>query len=382
MTSRITVVAVFLAVLTPGLAGAFDLHGQVDLLVRDAMKANGAVGVVMGIYKDGETQVLGYGEVVKGGGKQPDGDTVYEVGSITKTFTGILLAEQVLAGQMKLEAPVQDYLPANVRLPSVPGGPVTVRQLVTHNGGFPHRPDNMQPYDPANPYAKYTDEALYTYLAAYKPAFKLGGYHYSNLGMGLAGHLVQRQTGQGYAELVAARITGPLGMKDTGPVPTPDMQQRLAPGYSGKLQRIKPWDAAPAFAGAVGIRSTVNDLLKYTRANLSPDDSPLGRAIALSHQKQGIRDQGKPIAIAWRMSANGQVLIHGGRTAGYRAWIAVMPSRQLGVVLLANGTAFKVVALGDKVFQTALRTLKGTATGATPMTEDPEPEGEEGEEGG
>ena len=356
-------------VLFPYPAFALDLRGQIDPLVRNALNTSPAVGVVVGIYKNGETQVLGYGEVDKGSGVRPDGDTVYEIGSITKTFTGILIAGQVLRGQMKLEAPVQEYLPATVVLPIVPGGPVTVRHLVTHTGGFPHRPDNLNPPDPANPYANYSSEALFAYLEGYRPRHPLGTYSYSNLGMGLAGFLVQRQTGQTYAELIADRITGPLGMHDTSTVPSPAMVARLAPPYSGKLHKIKSWDYAPTLAGAGGIRSTVNDLLKYTRAQLAPDASPLGRAIGLSHERQGTRDHGKPIAVAWRVSANGQVFTHGGRTAGYRAWIAVVPSRQMGVVLLANGSAFKVVSLGEKVFEAALRNLKDASEGPVPMVD-------------
>src|SRR5262245_23041102 len=117
--------------------------------------------MVVGILKDGETQVISYGETRKGSGIAPGADTVYEIGSITKVFTSVLLAQEVLRGGVKLADPVQQYLPATVRMPVVGGTPITLEHLATHTSGLPRMPDNFAPADPGNPYADYTVERMY-----------------------------------------------------------------------------------------------------------------------------------------------------------------------------------------------------------------------------
>jgi CubicO group peptidase (beta-lactamase class C family) len=164
-------------------------------------------------------------------------------------------------------------------------------------------------------------------------------------------------------------------MVDTRTVPTPDMLKRLAPPYGKGMALVHAWDL-PTLAGAGGIRSTANDLLRYAQANLKPDDSPLGKAIQFSHRRQGTRDEGKPIAMAWRISANGRTLSHTGATGGYRAWFAVVPGRNLGVVVLGNGADRRIPTFGDRV---TVAILKAIATKGTPATP-PEPVETEAEE--
>ena len=354
MIYRLAVVAFFAALPLAGYG--LDLRPQIDPLARRLLLGqNGPVGFVVGIVKDGQTQIVPYGETRKGSGTTPGGDTVYEIGSITKTFTGILLADMVQRGIVKLDAPVQDHLPESVKVPVSRNRPISLLHLATHTSGFPRRPDNMTPMDRMNPYADYSVQQMYDFLNRHWLRRPPGEFEYSNFAMGLLGHVLARQAGLTYEQLLADRILSPLGMHDTHHGPNPGTLERLAPPYDANLMPAKNWDL-PTLAGAGGMRSTVNDMLKFIRANLAEDDTPLGRAIRLSHGKRHALPNGNALGLAWNISRSGQILFHGGSTGGYRAWLAVVPARGVGVVVLANTANAGVYRFGDTLLHLALGT--------------------------
>jgi CubicO group peptidase (beta-lactamase class C family) len=344
--------AVFAAAL-PLAALALELPPQMDAQARALIQERFAIGFVVGIVKDGETRVSAYGETVKGSGIAPTGDTVYEIGSITKVFTGILLADQLQRGMVTLDAPVQDYLPASVKLRPKDGVPVTLQHLATHTSGLPRRPGNMSPADRHNPYADYTVGQLYEALGQDWLRGPPGQYEYSNFAMGLLGHVLELRAGKTYAELLTERICEPLGMHDTRPTTTAAMLARLAPPYDETLRLAKNWDL-PVLAGAGGVRSTVNDMLKFIQANLAGGNTPLAQAIRLSHRKRYAIGNTGAMALGWRMSRNERILFHSGATGGYRAWLAIVPGRNAGLVVLANTAESRVVQFGDKALHLML----------------------------
>ncbi len=366
--SRLVVCSLVLLAGWTGDAYALDLRATIDPLAQRLLDDRAAVGLVVGIYRGGETQVIGYGETKKGDGITPDGNTVYEIGSITKTFTAILLADMVRRGTMKLDAPVQEYLPASVKVALNGGQPITLMHLVTHTSGWPHNPENLFPRDKRNPYADYTVKQLYDFIS-WRPAGPLGQYRYSNVGMGLLGHVLTLQTGKTYEDLIIERICMPLSMIETRVEPTASMSARIAPGYNERLQPSRGYDL-PTMGGAGGIRSTVNDMLKYMKANLRPDDSPLGQAIALSHEKLHTMKDGRAIAMAWRISRNGKTLSHTGLTGGYRGWLALVPERDTGVVVLSNTRNARILQFGDDVTRVAIGLPPSTKP--APVAADPE----------
>lgn len=361
-------IAVLVCIAAPRVGAALDLHSKVDPLAQRLIDEHVAVGFVVGIYKQGATQIIGYGETEKGSGRAPDGNTVYEIGSITKTFTAILLADMIRHGDMKLDTPVQQYLPASVKVALNGGQPITLKHLVTHTSGWPHNPENLFPVDKRNPYADYTVKQLYDFIS-WRLSRPLGQYQYSNVGMALLGHVLTLQTGKTYEELVIERICLPLAMSETRVNPTDSMRARMAPGYNERLQPSRGYDL-PTMGGAGGIRSTVNDMLKYVKANLKSDDTPLGQAIALSHEKLHTMEDGRAIAMAWRISRTGQTLSHTGLTGGYRAWLALVPERDSGVVVLSNTRNHRILQFGDDVTRIAI----GLPPSAKPaaLTADPE----------
>ena len=151
---------------------------------------------MIGVVQQGRTQILSYGETVKGSKIATDGDTVYEIGSITKVFTCTLLADLVERGLVKLDNPVQKYLPADVKMPIAEDKPITLLDLATQSSGLPRMPDNFKPADPSNPYADYGDQQIFAFLRGHKLRRPPGKYEYSNLGMGLLGEVLARRTAQ------------------------------------------------------------------------------------------------------------------------------------------------------------------------------------------
>jgi CubicO group peptidase (beta-lactamase class C family) len=282
-------------------------------LARPLLEDGVAVGFVIGIVKDGQTQVIAYGETTKASGIAPTGDSVFEIGSISKVFTGVLLANMVQGGSMKLGDPVQQYLPASVQVPVADGAPITLEHLATHTSGLPRLPDNFTPTDASNPYADYTVAQMYAFLSGHKLRRPPGQYEYSNYAMGLLGHLLARQAGKTYEQLLIEQIGAPLGMHDTRIVLDENLRQRLAPPYNATLQPVKNWDL-PTLSGAGGIRSTCHDLIKFIKANLARDEQPLTQALRLAHRTRHTMTDGLAIGLGWHIARDGVTRWHNGMT--------------------------------------------------------------------
>ena len=238
------------------------------------------VGIVVGVIDPQGRRVVAYGSLNQGDSRPLNGDTIFEIGSVTKVFTSLLLSDMVQHGEVALADPVAKYLPADVKVPERGGRVITLVDLSTHTSGLPRLPSNLLPKDPANPYADYTVEQLYQFLSSYQLTRDIGAqFEYSNLGGGLLGHALARRAGMDYEALVRSRISSPLGMSSTGITLTPEMKGRLAVGHNDKLTAVPNWDL-PTLAGAGALRSSANDLLTFLGANLGYVKSPLAPAMA------------------------------------------------------------------------------------------------------
>ena len=331
-----------------------DLEARIDRLAQPLIESKTVVGMTIGVVRGDERIVRGYGRVSMNDDRAPDGRTVYEIGSATKAFTGILLAEMAERGEVKLNDPANDYLPRGVRLPSEDETAITLEHLATHSSGLPRLPDNMAPADPANPYADYTVKQMYAFLKEAKLNHPPGeSVDYSNLGMGLLGHLLAREAGQSYEQLITERLLRPLQMSDTAIALTPSMRSRLAPPYAAFGQPAKNWDL-PTLAGAGALRSTARDMLKFIEANLEASadaDSPLSRAMADAHRRRKLTPQGGGIGLGWHIARDGQTRWHNGQTGGYHSMVMLSPRIDAGVVVLANTATPHVDTLGQQIMQ-------------------------------
>ena len=357
-----------LLIIGPSSAKPLDLRPQIDPLAKQLLADKVAVGFVVGIYKDGETQVIGYGKSRKGTGISPDGDTIYEIGAASMAFTGVLLADQVERGKVKLDDPMQKYLPKAAKTRLRNPTHITFEHLATHTSGLPRLPDNMQPADLRNPYADYTFQQMYAFLTDHELRRDPGEYELSMYGIGLLGVLLASREGVPYEELLVERIAKPCGMDDTCVELSSKQRRRLARPYDAELQVAKNWDY-PGLTGGGGIRSTTNDMLKFIAANLADDDKPLTKALQLSHKKRLDLPGGMAIGLGWHLWPDGMTLFHDGISGGYATWLAVLPSHDLGVVILSNTATGQITELGLKITRLA---FEAKADSAPPAQVTPE----------
>ena len=298
------------------------------------------VGIVVGVIEPAGRRVIAYGRMAVDDKRPVGGDTIFEIGSATKVFTSLLLADAVKRGEVALTDPVAKYLPAGVKVPERGGKKITLVDLATHTSGLPFMPSNLAPKNPANPYADYTVQQLYDFLSTYELPRDIGSqYEYSNLGVGLLGQALSRRAGMDYETLVRSRITGPLGMKSTSITLSEEQKRRLAVGHGGDRERVANWDL-PAFAGAGAIRSTANDLLTFLAANLGYSKSSLAAAMAAQLAvRRPTPDPGLHIALGWHIFAapgGHEIVWHNGGTGGYRSFIGFDAKNRVGVVVLSN----------------------------------------------
>jgi serine-type D-Ala-D-Ala carboxypeptidase/endopeptidase len=298
------------------------------------------VGMVVGVIEPGGRRIVAYGSFDRNDKRSVNGDTVFEIGSVTKVFTALLLADAVQRGEVALTDPAAKYLPAGTRVPEKDGKQITLEDLATHTSALPRLPSNLVPKDPNNPYADYTVPQLYQFLASYPLTRKIGDeYEYSNLGAGLLGHVLALRAGVDYETLVRTRITTPLAMKSTAITLPAALQKRMAAGHDAAGEHAANWDL-PTLAGAGALRSTANDLLTFLAANLRQTTTTLTPALtSMLKTRRPMERAGQEIALGWHVTSGSEgreIVWHDGGTGGYRSFIGFEPRSRTGVVVLAN----------------------------------------------
>lgn len=312
-------------------------------------------GMVLAIVTSGRGRLVARGPE---GDTAFDADTVFEIGSMTKVFTGLLLADMALDGTVSLDDPVAKYLPEGASMPVRKGEQITLRNLAQQDSGLPRLPSNLTPDDMRDPYADYTEQQLLDFLSSYELTRDIGSqYEYSNLGVGLLGYALSRAAGTEYETLLRTRILDPLGMGDTGIALSADQQARFATGRDEYNRPTSAW-RLPALAGAGALRSTAADLSTFLRAALDPQ-SPIGPAmeLALTNPREA---PGYRAGLGWMIvpAPSGMVAMHGGGTGGFRSHMALQASTGRAVVVLTNS------AIEPSAQDIALHTLIGA-----PLTE-------------
>ena len=306
------------------------------------IQAGQLAGAAIGILDNGRERYVNIGRSNFGTTPPIDANSVFEIGSITKVFTNVLLADMVLRGEVSLDDPVSKFLPSTVKVPERGGKVITLLDLATASSGLPRLPTNMAPKDPGNPYADYSVQQLHDFISATTLTRDIGSqYEYSNLGMGLLGHALALRAGKSYEALLTERVLTPLGMNDTRITLTPSMQQRFVSGHDADMAAVPAWDL-PTLAGAGALRSTARDMLKFARAAVDArtGKGPLAKAFTLSMQPR--RPAGSPtmrIGLGWHvLQVHGHVLTwHNGGTGGFRTWMGVDSATNVAAVVLTNG---------------------------------------------
>lgn len=337
-----------------------DLEREIAPLLERKL----AQAVSLGVVQPTGAITRHFGQLSPTDATAPTDDTIYEIGSLTKVFTALLLADAVVRGEVTLDTPLARLLPADVVIPGGAGDRITLQMLATHASGLPRIPPELSPDDYTNPYASYTDADLWTTLRKLKLDFEPGTRaSYSNLAAGLLGTLLARRAGCTYEELLRARILDPLGMKQTSVRLDAAQRARLAPPFTGDGKPWSAWDFA-ALAGAGGIRSTLADLMRFAAAVLHSDRTPLAPAIALAWAPQPIV---APVsaggqALGWMIAGDRATRWHNGMTGGYHAAMFVNREAGVAVIWLANRSH----PIGTQMAEKLMRQATGRAARPVP----------------
>jgi serine-type D-Ala-D-Ala carboxypeptidase/endopeptidase len=295
---------------------ALPSDSAVRAILRERVESGRHVGIAVGLLEPTGTRTLAHGRGAAGA--RLDDHSLFEIGSITKTFTSVILADMVSKGTVRLDQPVAELLPPGTVVPSRGGKQITLADLASHISGLPRMPSNFAPKDPANPYADYDGARMLAFLASHQLQHDIGTrYEYSNIGAGLLGFALANKAGMSYEALVTERLLRPLGMSETAITLTPAMRARLAPGHNPGGQPVANWEL-DALAGAGALRSSVHDRSRFQ----------IGARTA--------------VGLAWHriISPSGDtVLAHDGGTAGYVTFAAFDPKRRVGVVVLSNSSS-------------------------------------------
>ncbi|QCL85837.1 beta-lactamase [Agrobacterium pusense] len=344
--------------LTPALADdEARLKAITDAAIKPIMEKNGIPGLAVGISVDGESYIFTYGAMSKSTGQPVTAETLFELGSISKTFTAILATYAEANGHLSLSGRVKDYLPG---MKGSAFGDVTLTHLGTHTaGGFPLQvPDNVK-----------TETQLLAYLKSWKPSYGAGTHRtYANPSIGMLGYITAKAMGQGYDAAMQDTLFPALGLKDTFTVVP---QAKLANYAQGYTRNDEPARLSPGILSseAYGVRSTATDMIRFVNANLGLEklDGNIRQAIASTHtgyfavgamtQDLVWEQYARPVALKTLVQSNSGALLKTvpvqeiapplkpgqdvfvnktGSTNGFGAYVAFIPQRKLGIVILAN----------------------------------------------
>jgi serine-type D-Ala-D-Ala carboxypeptidase/endopeptidase len=362
MFRRLPLLAVLLAacgsrpppVETPGKPDptADAIRRVITPLYEDEVLHGGMVLAVIDPARDGGVTYLRFGRTSKEVADPPGEDAIFEIGSVSKVLTALLLAEAAAAGVVAIDTPAAQLLPFGVRFPDGGGPRVTLEHLASHQAGLPPLPENLVPERLTDPYAGYGRRQLYAYLERAQLLFAPGAaYSYSNLGAGLLGHLLELKLGIPYEQAVRDRVLAPLGLDETWLAVPDAVAGRAVPGTTSGGQFAEPW-RFDVLAGAGGWRSTARDLVKLivTAANAAASaEVPLGDVLRRTMTPVAQASGGMQIGLGWHIAPDG-VVWHNGMTGGHASFVGFDPQTRRGVVVLASTASPLITRIGIGAF--------------------------------
>lgn len=317
---------------------SFSVSAQtIEEKIKQRVDYGETPGIVVGIYENGAIQYHVFGVANLATKEAVTSKTLFEIGSITKTFTCSMAAVLSLNQQINFSDPAQKYLPAKMVLPERNGKVITVEHLATAHSGLPRMPLNFQPQDPSNPYIDYREAELTYFISNFDLTRDPGSeYEYSNLGMGLLGYILTRVKEKPYGNLIEELITKPLGMNHTF-ISGMRNEKNLASGYADKTpMKAWTWNDQSVITGAGGIVSNAEDMMKYMVAQMNSNSS-LSSAFSLTHEPW--TEAGKmKIGYGWHIRDE-HLVWHNGGTGGFRSFAGFDKTKNKAVVILTNSTA-------------------------------------------
>jgi serine-type D-Ala-D-Ala carboxypeptidase/endopeptidase len=316
-----------------------------DILRRRVEVEKRSVGVAVCVVTPNRKRFVAWGRERLNDSRPVTSETVFEIGSITKVFTALLLANMTRRGEVGLDDPVSRHLPDDFKVPLRDGREITLADLATHTSGLPRWP--LLSGD-APPSQASIDAALRISLDDFKhwlanvhlpqnpPA--AGAWWYSNVGYALLGMALAHRGDQSYETLLQARVLDPMGLHDTVFSPTEAMRSRLAEGHDTNLKPLAPFEGG-IFIAAGALRSTLRDLSRFAAAILPGSRSPIAQddALLLSVRREALWLGGVQ-ALGWEVldAPGGAFVNKDGVTFGQTASMVYDPDRRMAVVVLSN----------------------------------------------
>lgn len=313
------------------------LDRKIDSIAKTYIQRVNTVGLCIGILKDGKMTTYGYGETTKGNGKVPGPNSIFEIGSVSKTFTATLLAYYANEHKVNPDFPVTKYLPDSVAK-NVNLQVISLLMLSNHTSGLPRMPDNWAAgvKDTLNPLKDYSRKNLYAYLKMARLESIPGQtYNYSNLGAGMLGVILERVSGKTYEQMVKQIICTPLNMSSTAQHLSTAQKSMFVSMYNDKGEPARSWDL-DALSGAGALKSSAHDLLLFAQANMKNGDDILSKAM---QQTQKVTFEKKPtLGMAWfrDMMGDDAYYWHNGATGGCYSYMGFTPAKGIAVVVLSN----------------------------------------------
>lgn len=315
-----------------------SLPPEVVAFINKRIESGMNPSIVVGVIDKNGPQYYSFGKR-KNGGKRANEHSIYEIGSISKVFTAILLADKVIQEEMETDDPIEAFLPATVEEPTYDGQHITLGHLSDHTSSLPREPDNFPMTNPENPFSDYSLDMMYDFISRHKLCRPIGSdYEYSNLGAGLLGNILANHAGKTYEELMLETIARPLQMNETKVTMSRKMKKNLAVGHHENIP-VKNWDL-PAFEGAGGIKSSTHDMLIFLAANLQLFEHPLRQAMLLTHMPRHNKGGEFSVGLGWHIyeGQQGDVIWHNGGTGGYSTFAGFVKETGKGVVVMTNST--------------------------------------------
>jgi len=361
-------------------SGALLNHTEIRSLVTERIKAlcgeQGSVGIVVGVIAPEGRQIISASERSSDDSRPPDGDTAFEIGSVTKVFTALLLAEMAEKNEVGLNDPVAKHLPSAFKVPERNGKTISLLDLATHTSGLPFMPNDAAISNGPSA-AKYSTGDLRRLVATSELRTDIDGkWEYSNIGYWLLSEALTGRGGLDYQTLLRRHVIAPLGLTNTAFALAPEMKKNFAPGHNAVLQAAPPISTLPIYSimpAAGGLYSTANDLLKLLAVAMDYEHSPLDGAMRLTwNTRRPMSRDGFEQGLGWTIirEQNSLLIVHDGGTLGYASSIAWDPVKRAGVVVLSNQVA-NVGDIARHLLRPSIPLEKPTATKRTEVTLDP-----------
>jgi serine-type D-Ala-D-Ala carboxypeptidase/endopeptidase len=335
----------------PQSSAPVGLAPLLDSFCKPLVESEVVLGLVVGVIDGERTEIRGYGRARFEAEGAPTADTMFEIGSISKVFTGVLLAHAVARGEVALDDLAQKHMPEGKTLPKTDANQIRLVDLATHMSGLPRLPDGMDPRG-EDPYAKFTRELLYDGACGSMLRNEPGStYEYSNLGAALLGQiLVDRAGAESFEQLLRDRVLSPLAMQRTG-IRLPEGAMASASGSDADLTPKSPWNLA-AFGPAGGIRSCMDDMLKFARAQWTPlAASHAASSLESAREKRRDLEGGAAIGLGWHIAKDGTTRWHNGETGGFHSALFVRVEERRAVCILANTASATIDAVAERLLQ-------------------------------